>query len=88
MYFTDWAWRIPSLLQVIPSMVCLVFIWGVPESPRWLIAKGREEEAWEILVRYHAEGDRESEYVKTEYAEMVATIQVFIRHQMLPVLLV
>jgi len=51
-----WSWRIPSLLQVLPSVFQLTFIWWVPESPRWLISKGRYEEAMAILVKYHAEG--------------------------------
>jgi len=51
-----WSWRIPSLLQLLPSALQLTFIWWVPESPRWLISKGRREEAMAILVKYHAEG--------------------------------
>jgi len=43
---------------------------------RWLISKDRSEEAWAILVRYHAEGDPNNEYVKAEYAEMVTAIQM------------
>ena len=43
---------------------------------RWLISKDRSEEAWAILVKYHAEGDPNNEYVKAEYAEMVTAIQM------------
>ena len=46
------------------------------ESPRWLISKNREEEAFQILATYHAEGDRESEFVKTEFAQIRATLQI------------
>lgn len=42
----------------------------------WLIAKDRSEEAWAILVKYHAEGDPNNEYVKAEFAEMVTAIQM------------
>lgn len=28
----NWAWRIPSLLQIAPSVLQLTFIWFVPES--------------------------------------------------------
>jgi len=51
-----WSWRIPSVLQLLPSAIQLTFIWWIPESPRWLISKGRREEAMAILVKYHAEG--------------------------------
>ncbi|KAI5840770.1 MFS transporter [Morchella snyderi] len=73
---TDWAWRIPSALQVVPSAFQLCFIWGVPESPRWLVSKDRAKEAYDILVKYHGEGDPNNEFVKAEYAEMIATIQM------------
>ncbi|EJT99356.1 general substrate transporter [Dacryopinax primogenitus] len=66
----DWSWRLPSLLQFGPSFLQLVFIWFIPESPRWLVAKGREEEAYDILVKYHAEGDRDSPFVAAEFQEI------------------
>jgi hypothetical protein len=48
----------------------------LPESPRWLITKDRSEEAREILTKYHAEGDTESEFVKAEMAQMHTTIHL------------
>lgn len=38
---TSWAWRIPSALQGLPSVFQICLIWFVPESPRWLVSKGR-----------------------------------------------
>ncbi|KAK1763043.1 putative mfs sugar transporter [Phialemonium atrogriseum] len=72
----DWAWRIPSLLQICPSLLQVSFVLFLPESPRWLITKDRAEEARAILVKYHAEGDDESEFVKAEMAQMHTTIQL------------
>jgi hypothetical protein len=46
----------------------------VPESPRYLISKDRHEEAFNILVKYHGEGDPNSEFVKAEMAEIKTTI--------------
>lgn len=31
----NWAWRIPSLLQLAPSLLQLTFIWFIPESVSW-----------------------------------------------------
>ena len=55
---TSWAWRIPSAIQALPSVIQVFLIWFIPESPRWLCSKGREEEALRILAYYHANGDR------------------------------
>jgi len=73
---TNWGWRIPSVLQVCPSVLQLLFIWFLPESPRWLIARGRGEEAYAILAKYHAEGDLNSEFVKAEYAQIEKTLEL------------
>lgn len=48
----------------------------LPESPRWLVTKDRSEEAYDILVKYHAEGDRDSEFVRAEMAQMQTTIRL------------
>jgi MFS family permease len=47
----------------------------LPESPRFLIAKDRHEEALNILVKYHAEGDASSRLVQLEFQEIRETIQ-------------
>ncbi|KAK3073337.1 hypothetical protein LTR53_005185 [Teratosphaeriaceae sp. CCFEE 6253] len=39
------AWRTPIALQLIFAVVVVFIVWGLPESPRWLAKKGREEEA-------------------------------------------
>ncbi|TEA19396.1 Lactose permease [Colletotrichum sidae] len=71
---SDWSWRIPSLLQICPSLLQISFVFFLPESPRWLITVDRADEAHEILIKYHAEGDRDSEFVKAEMAQMKTVI--------------
>ncbi|KAJ8115126.1 hypothetical protein OPT61_g3153 [Boeremia exigua] len=66
----NWAWRIPSALQCAPSLLQLIFIWFIPESPRWLLFKERNQEALEVLIKYHGEGDPDSAFVHAEYNEI------------------
>ncbi|KAF9236182.1 hypothetical protein BU15DRAFT_77159 [Melanogaster broomeanus] len=76
----NWGWRIPSFLQVVPSLLQVTFIWFLPESPRWLISKGRGVEAHAILVKYHGEGDEISEFVKAEYTQIKKTLEVELKN--------
>ncbi|KAH7018177.1 uncharacterized protein B0I36DRAFT_297721 [Microdochium trichocladiopsis] len=72
---TDWAWRIPSYMQAAPALIQIIFIFFLPESPRWLIANGRPEEAKAFLIKYHAEGDSQSQLANLEYKEIRAVIE-------------
>jgi MFS family permease len=67
---SNWTWRIPSLLQIAVPVLMLPFFITCPESPRWLIAAGRVEEARKIFVKYHAGGDERSPLVEFEMAEV------------------
>ncbi|KAL5338564.1 putative MFS sugar transporter [Aspergillus crustosus] len=71
---SDWAWRVPSLLQIAPALVQVATVMFLPESPRYLISKDRHDEAAAILIKYHAEGDPESVIVKAEIAQIEKTI--------------
>lgn len=47
----EWAWRLPFLLQLIPGLVLGMGILFLPFSPRWLIFKGRDEQALQSLCK-------------------------------------
>jgi len=71
---TSWAWRIPSALQGLPSVIQIFLIWFVPESPRWLMSKGREDEALRTLAYYHANGNANDPLVQYEFEEIKTAI--------------
>ena len=72
----DWCWRIPSIVQAFPSLLQILFIWWVPESPRWLISKGRNEQALKVLADVHANGDINDEVVQLEMKEINDTLKM------------
>jgi len=73
---STWSWRIPSLLQGVPSVLQVFLIWLLPESPRWLIYKGRDEEGIRTLAKYHAGGDVNDPLVQFEYNEIKEAIRI------------
>jgi SP family arabinose:H+ symporter-like MFS transporter len=58
-YLTNWllsfhgqgSWRWMFAAAVVPSAAFLMGMMFVPESPRWLVENGREEEAFAVLAR-------------------------------------
>jgi hypothetical protein len=46
-----------------------------PESPRWLVAKGRDAQALKTLAYYHADGNEQDPLVQYEYEEIKAAIE-------------
>ncbi|CAF3622741.1 unnamed protein product [Fusarium graminearum] len=72
---SNWSWRIPILIQVVPGAIILLGAWFIPESPRWLMSHGKEEQALAVLIKYHGNGNPESAVVQLELEEMRASIE-------------
>ncbi|KAJ4264254.1 hypothetical protein NW762_005448 [Fusarium torreyae] len=70
-----WSWRIPTLLQAAPSIIQVALVYFIPESPRWLIAHDRPEEAQRILSKYHTGSDVPNGLVLAEMQEITLAIQ-------------
>lgn len=70
-------WRIPFALQLVPAAVLVVFLFMVPESPRWLLLRDRHEEALESLRRYLGSGlSRDDEIVQNEYKSICGALEI------------
>jgi sugar porter (SP) family MFS transporter len=62
----EFAWRLPIILPVIFPLQLLVFTMSFPESPRWLISKGRTAEAREALIILAGKGNTDDEAIDIE----------------------
>src|SRR5579884_3904437 len=63
-YIVDWGfapfannWRWMFALAVVPGAALATGMYFMPFSPRWLIEKGREDDARAVLERYRMEDD-------------------------------
>ncbi|GAA6040071.1 hypothetical protein JCM8097_004766 [Rhodosporidiobolus ruineniae] len=67
------CWQIPIGIQFIWAFILSVGLFFLPESPRWLLMRNREEDARRSLARIcNAEVD--SVVVNEEYAEIAANL--------------
>lgn len=47
----EWNWRWMLGVETLPALLYLIALLFVPESPRWLAMRGREDEAHAVLAR-------------------------------------
>lgn len=59
-------WRLGFAIQAIPAIALMVGVFFVPESPRWLLLKGREQEAEHSFRRLHYNG-KNDEWCNREF---------------------
>ncbi|KAI0777078.1 general substrate transporter [Irpex lacteus] len=65
------AWRVPIALQLVPAIILGVGILFMPFSPRWLVNKGRDDEALAVLSRAR-NMPPDSDVVQIEFLEIRA----------------
>jgi sugar porter (SP) family MFS transporter len=67
------AWRFPLAFQIVFCLFILTFVLSLPESPRWLVLKGREEEAKDVIAAI-ADVDRDDKFVANEFKAIKETV--------------
>jgi sugar porter (SP) family MFS transporter len=78
----DWRW--PLALAVVPAVILLIGMYFLPETPRWLVSKDRDEEARWVLSRTRTEEEVESELKEIRHAEEVEGEQAGYRELLAP----
>ncbi|KAL9128953.1 MAG: hypothetical protein Q9217_002469 [Psora testacea] len=75
-YFLDpstIAWRFPIGFRIFFALLILLFILGLPESPRWLVLKGKEDEALSVLSAL-SDLPTDNPYIHTEFTAIKDTV--------------
>ncbi|MCJ1473574.1 hypothetical protein MMC13_002225 [Lambiella insularis] len=67
----QWAWRIPIIVMQVYPVLLLIFIYRLPETPRWCISKEKQDKAKEALIDIYGEDEAESKLdeLKSAYEE-------------------
>ncbi|CAI0647229.1 unnamed protein product [Colletotrichum noveboracense] len=71
---SNWAWRVPSILQAAPPLFVMILIYLAPESPRWLAFRDRRDEALQVLAKVNG-ADASDENVQMQFSEIVETLE-------------
>ncbi|KAF7166710.1 hypothetical protein CNMCM5623_000254 [Aspergillus felis] len=69
----EWAWRVPLALQWLFPTPLLILIFLAPESPWWLIRRGRKKEALRSIERL---GAKSPEHAQQSLAMIERTVKI------------
>jgi SP family xylose:H+ symportor-like MFS transporter len=90
-YFVNWAiaqlgdeqwlravgWRWMFASEAVPSLLFLGLLLLVPDTPRWLVMKRRDDEALAVLRRLDSAGDAKATLVEIEQSLVVRSDRLF-----------
>ena len=64
MIFVTEVWRGMLGMEILPALLFFIIIFFIPESPRWLIVKGKEEKAVNILKKIYISASEAANQLK------------------------
>lgn len=73
------AWRLPVACQMLFAFVVVVLVFGLPESPRYLYAHGKNEEALAVLCEVYGH-DPDHPKIRKEQADVLDALKVEREH--------
>lgn len=71
---TQVRWRFPLVFQAVFTVILVIMMFIMPESPRWDIGNGNLERGRKTLAIFRAEGDINHPDVIAEYEEIIAAV--------------
>ncbi|KAK2612018.1 hypothetical protein QQS21_001983 [Conoideocrella luteorostrata] len=69
-------WRFPVAFQIFPLLLLLAACWSFPESPRWLVKVGRDDEALYVLKRLRGTEGNQVSIAEAEYEDIRGVIEL------------
>lgn len=77
---SDLSWRLPLSVQVIAGVILALGSVLLPESPRWLLDKDRDDEGMRVLADLHGSGDPRNPRARLEFREIKENV-IYLRTQ-------
>ncbi|KIY00270.1 uncharacterized protein Z520_03955 [Fonsecaea multimorphosa CBS 102226] len=70
-------WRVPLGLALVFPLAMLVITWFLPESPRWLLLRGRGDEARAVIMDLHSvKGDPDCAFARAEFYQISQQVEI------------
>jgi hypothetical protein len=69
-------WRFPIAFQIVFLLVLFSVVWFFPESPRWLVKVGREDEARYILQRLRGSSGEDLIRAEAEFQDILSIAEM------------
>jgi hypothetical protein len=69
-------WQVSLGIQIVPGGILALLILLFPESPRWLIAHGKEAKGLATLAKLHSGGNENDTWVQAEFQQIQDSLAI------------